>query len=136
MAGCLLAEDELLLRTSTDELKDMYEYQATLIQAIDGDTVDLDIDLGLDIHHRIRVRIEGVDTPELHSSDASERAQALLAKQFTEDFLSKGAFIIRTFKDRKEKYGRYLVSAYVGNDNLGAALIAKGLAVPYSGGKR
>lgn len=109
----------------------MYDYNATLIAVIDGDTVDLDIDLGLDIHNMIRVRLYGINTPELHSSSPAQRALATKAKQFAIDFLTGKNITIQTYKDRKEKYGRYLATIFANGDSLNLALITSGLAVEY-----
>jgi len=118
----------------------MYEYKAKVIDVIDGDTIDAEIDLGFDIHLRIRVRLAGVDTAETHSKDPELRAKALEAKKFTAERVMDKDIIIKTIKDRKEKFGRYLaVVVYLEGDTekiLNGELIAVGLAQPYEGGKR
>jgi len=119
----------------------MYEYQAKYIRVVDGDTVDLDIDLGLDIHHQIRVRLYGINTPELHSSDPEEQKKAKEAKRYLEysllilPNLKSKDLIVKTVKDKTEKYGRYLAEIFTDNDpiSVNQKLLDAGLAVPYFG---
>ena len=119
----------------------MYEYQAKYIKVVDGDTVDLDIDLGLDIHHQIRVRLRGINTPELHSSDPEEQKKAKEAKRYLEysflilPNLKSKDLLIRTEKDKTEKYGRYLAEIFTDNDpvSVNQKMIDAGFAVPYFG---
>ena len=91
----------------------MYEYRATVERVVDGDTYDLDIDLGLRVHTLTRVRLYGVDTPETYGVKAGsaqwKRGQA--AKAFVEAWLARHGplFIVRTFRDRTGKFGRWLV---------------------------
>jgi micrococcal nuclease len=102
----------------------MYEYNATLIRVVDGDTYWLDIDLGLDIHARFSCRLNGVNCPE-NSTEAGQEATAWVQQ------VLPPKFPIRTIKDRKEKYGRYLVDVYPqGYDepSLAERLIAMGHA--------
>lgn len=83
----------------------MYEYRASIIKVVDGDTVDLRIDLGLSMFHDIRCRLYGINAPERFTKEGKE------STKFLKELLSKQKFWeIRTYKDKKEKYGRYLVS--------------------------
>jgi len=111
----------------------MYQYRATCLAVVDGDTVDLEIDLGLEIRHRIRVRLYGIDTPELHSTVASERAAAQKARVFVIDAIFGRPLIVETIKDRTEKYGRYLANVFVEGveKSVNAQLLEAGLAVSY-----
>ena len=69
----------------------MYEYRAKIIKIIDGDTVDVDIDLGFDvILSNQRVRLHGIDTPESRTRDREEKKFGLLSKKFLTSFLPKG----------------------------------------------
>ena len=68
----------------------MYEYRVDIQRIIDGDTVDVLIDLGFSIYIKDRVRIAGIDTPELNSSDSVERKYANLAKIRVEELLPVG----------------------------------------------
>lgn len=94
----------------------MYEYKARCIHVVDGDTYDFEIDLGFHIRHAIRVRLAGYDTPELRSSLLAERKHAEEAKQFCERMLladDSYQIRLRTRKDKKGKYGRYLAEVWL-----------------------
>lgn len=85
----------------------MYEYKAEVIRVIDGDTVHLMVDLGMDVKVACKCRLWGINAPELNTQDG-KYASAYLA-----GLLSKRqSWIVKTFKDKREKYGRYLVSIY------------------------
>ena len=91
----------------------MYEYRATLARVIDGDTYDLQIDLGLRVHTLARVRLRGVDTPETYGvrrgSEEWQRGKAATA--FVQAWFERHGpeLLVRTFKDRRGKFGRWLV---------------------------
>ena len=91
----------------------MFEYNAHILRVVDGDTLHVLVDLGLDIQQRITLRLAGVNTPEMSTTDGP------IAKQFTVDWLinqrpsdiammAQTPIRVRTIKDKKEKYGRYL----------------------------
>ena len=88
----------------------MYEYRCKIVRVVDGDTVDVDIDLGFGVWlQKQRVRLYGVDTPESRTRDAEEKVFGNLAKKFVEDRLpvdSKQK--LRTRLDGKGKFGRIL----------------------------
>ena len=88
----------------------MYEYRATIIKVVDGDTVDVDIDLGFGIIMKDeRVRIMGIDTPESRTRDKVEKKFGLAAKKFVRDNLPIGSIqTLVTMKDKKGKFGRIL----------------------------
>lgn len=81
----------------------MYEYRATIVKVIDGDTVDVMIDMGLRIYTQQRIRLYGINAPELRTPEGP-KARYRLA-----ELLPFGSEVtLRTFKDKQEKYGRYL----------------------------
>lgn len=88
----------------------LWHYRATVTRIIDGDTIEVDIDLGFKTTlQKERIRLLGIDTPELRSKDESERARAKLAKEYVESVIPVGTEVrITTRKDEKGKYGRYL----------------------------
>ena len=84
-----------------------------MLNVVDGDTVDLMIDLGFDIHHKIRVRLFGVNTPESRTKDAAEKEMGLKAKSFTKDWLDRHQWVfVNTIPDKNDKYGRILAKVY------------------------
>ena len=93
----------------------MYEYRCKVIRVIDGDTVDIDIDLGFDVVlSGQRVRLHGIDTPESRTSDKIEKQYGILAKDYLKSFLHPGeSAILRTIRekdgdDARGKFGRIL----------------------------
>lgn len=90
-----------------------YWYGAEVLAVVDGDTVDLRIDLGFDIHHKIRVRLYGVNTPESRTSNKEEKALGMKAKAFTKDWLSNHKWVfVNTIPDKNDKYGRILAEIW------------------------
>ena len=88
----------------------MYEYKCKILRIVDGDTVDVDIDLGFGIwRHRERVRLVGIDTPESRTRDLVEKKFGLAAKEFVRFMMPVGsAQTITTQKDKTGKFGRIL----------------------------
>ena len=88
----------------------MFEYQCKIVKVIDGDTADVDIDLGFGVwRKKQRVRFYGVDTPESRTSDKEEKVYGLLAKEFVQSYLPlESTQVLRTKKDGVGKYGRIL----------------------------
>ena len=87
-----------------------YIYGAKLLRVVDGDTADVDIDLGFGVWmKKQRVRFYGVDTPESRTSDKEEKVYGLLAKEFVQSYLPlESTQVLRTKKDGVGKYGRIL----------------------------
>ena len=117
-----------------------YFYRAKLDRVVDGDTVDFNLDLGFDIWHKARVRLNGVNTPESRTRDLEEKALGLAAKSYVQGWLDKYESVyIHTSKDAKGKYGRILGTIYADTDMLNCLnvdIIASGHGVKYDGGKR
>jgi len=107
-----------------------YTYRAVVRSIYDGDTIRVDLDLGFGIWlHDQALRLTEIDTPEIRGV---ERPDGLRAKAFVEDMIPPGTeVIVRTFKDRTGKYGRWLAEVWRGVVCVNAALMAAGLAVPY-----
>ena len=119
----------------------MFEYNCTIVRVVDGDTVDVDIDLGFGVWLRKqRIRFHGVDTPESRTRDLEEKKYGLAAKAFVEGHLPVGSIrTLTTVKDKVGKYGRILckfkawdaqTDAWV---NLNQLMIIKHHAVEYHG---
>jgi len=109
----------------------VYEYRAKVIRIVDGDTLHLDVDLGFDVRRQDSFRLAGLDAPE-HGTPEGDAATAWL----TEQLAGHDEIIVATTKDRREKYGRYLATLWLGSENLNVLMIEAGHAVPYFGGKR
>ena len=115
----------------------MYTYGCEIRRVVDGDTVDVDIDLGFGIWIRgERVRLHGIDTPETRTRDRTEKAAGLLAKARVEALLPVGAKRrVTTYLDTG-KYGRTLGRFSSDGSDVGEILVSERLAVPYTGGNR
>lgn len=114
----------------------MYEYKCKILRVVDGDTVEVDIDLGFGIwRHRERVRIIGIDTPESRTRDLVEKKFGIAAKEFVKSLLPIGSEqIIKTHKDETGKFGRILGDFVLPNDKLlSAHMIENHHAVAYNG---
>ena len=113
----------------------MYEYKCKVTRVVDGDTVDIDIDLGFGVWlHKERVRIYGIDTPESRTRDKIEKRFGLLAKEFVEQFVKGSSVILRTQKyDAKGKFGRILGDIIVDDKSLSETMIQEHHAVAYHG---
>jgi len=116
----------------------MYEYYVKKVENIvDGDTIDVLIDLGFDILFASRVRLAGIDTPESRTKDLAEKALGLEAKEYLKKHLKDAkSVIIKTEKmDSSEKYGRILGWVYINGDteSLNDKMINDGYAWGYMG---
>jgi micrococcal nuclease len=116
----------------------MYQYRATVIRWVDGDTVEVSVDLGFRIFHQTLLRLAGINTPEIHSADPVEREAAIKAMLRASELAPLGGkVIVETSKpDSRDKYGRWLGDVNYGQGSVSAVLIAEGLGVAYDGGKR
>jgi len=125
----------------------MYEYRCTINRVVDGDTVDVDIDLGFGITLTDeRVRIMGIDTPESRTSDKVEKVFGLASKERLKSLLGETAIlktqINKNGEDMKGKFGRILgdFNVYDAEHDAWkpatAILIEEGHAVPYMGGSK
>lgn len=95
----------------------MYQYTAIIRKVIDGDTIEIDIDLGLSTWiHREKIRLYGINTPEVYGvvKGSPEWKRGNLASEFVKMNLKENdEVIIQTVKDKKEKYGRYLALIFI-----------------------
>lgn len=104
----------------------MYRYNATILRVIDGDTVHAEIDLGLDQRRRIKLRLYGINAPELHNAGGKESRSALAI------MVDGKQVVLETIKDRTEKYGRYLATLFLPDaTNVNQEMIRIGHAVAY-----
>lgn len=112
--------------------KEMYKYEATIRRWVDGDTVDVDIDLGFGlIFHNQRLRLYGIDAYESRTRDLDEKEKGLAATAFVNEMAPVGSKItIVTYKEGK--YGRILAEVFLDDyTNLNMLLTEKGHAERY-----
>ena len=119
----------------------MYEYRVEVVRVVDGDTVDVDIDLGFGVAlNNQRIRLAGIDAPETRTRDLVEKEAGLKAKACVEVALpvgSKQVLVTSSFDDAKGKYGRIIgdLKAYYHKEDrhcmLNEILLTEGLADLY-----
>ena len=114
----------------------MYVYNAKCTRVVDGDTIDAQIDLGFDVHKKIRIRMVGINTPESRTRDLEEKKRGLAAKYRVQELLEnqENKFILHS--QGVGKYGRCLGVIFLGESKLQDILLEEGHAVEYFGGKR
>ena len=102
---------------------------------VDGDTIDVTLDMGFDILYQQRVRLFGIDTPESRTRDLEEKKYGLLSKYFLKAELSLGKKItVKTYKgDETGKFGRILGDIWIDGKSVNQKMCDKGYAVPYYG---
>lgn len=114
----------------------LYTYQAKILRVIDADTLELDLDLGFDVHVNERIRLSRIDAPE-KGTEHGDKATEFVTK------LTGRLVQVKTEKDRTDKYGRYLAEVYYLESvdttkdqwiNLNDLLLNKGYAEPYEDG--
>ena len=114
----------------------MYEYRCKVVHIVDGDTVDVDIDLGFGVWmKKQRIRLYGIDTPESRTRDLEEKKYGLAAKKFLTGMLDDEAGItLKTYKDKEGKFGRILGELWYGREhNINQLLVDNHHAVRYHG---
>ena len=104
-------------------------------KVVDGDTIDVTLDMGFDILYQQRVRLFGIDTPESRTRDKEEKKYGLLSKYFLKDALSNCKKItIKTYKgDETGKFGRILGDVWIDGKSINQTMCDKGYAVAYYG---
>jgi endonuclease YncB( thermonuclease family) len=113
----------------------MYEYGCTVTRVVDGDTIDVVLDLGFSILHKCRVRLYGIDTPESRTRNKDEKIRGKLASKFLQDAIDNGKEVVlrSKLKDSKGKYGRVLGEIIVDSININQSMITNHMAVRYFG---
>jgi micrococcal nuclease len=119
----------------------MYEYRVKeVLKIVDGDTIDVDIDLGFNVSYTQRVRLAGIDTPESRTTDLKEKALGLEVKEYLKHLLEDAEdIVIQTEKpDSSEKYGRILGWLFINDEDtsLNEKMINEGYAWEYDGGTK
>ena len=117
----------------------MYEYKCKVVHIVDGDTVDVDIDLGFGVWlKKERIRMFGIDTPESRTRDLDEKKYGLMAKEYITKLLDdEGGIVLKTRKDAEGKYGRILGELWRTTDfadtSINELMIKNHHAVSYHG---
>ena len=119
----------------------MFDYMVKVRRVVDGDTIDVSVDLAFDIWHNARVRMMGIDTPESRTRNLEEKALGLASKARLKELLKGKKVRLECSKEGTGKVGRILADVHTidqeGNDiNVNNQLIAEGHARPYYGGKK
>ena len=122
---------------TADALNDhRYIYDAECVKVVDGDTLKLEVDLGLDCRRSITIRLYGINAPEVRGP---EREEGIVSREALRDLIdnSTGGLIIQTIRDKTGKYGRYLAKVYGDQGQVfGEELVRLGLAKAVDYGKK
>ena len=119
-----------------------YNYNVEIKRIVDGDTVDVMVDLGFNTHVKRRIRMYGINTPESRTRDLEEKARGLASKERLKELLEGKKIVMRSWG--QGKYGRTLGELFVEEEtelgpdftNINDTLVKEGFAEPYFGGKR
>ena len=106
----------------------MYNYKAEVYNVVDGDTVDVMVDLGFKMYTKQRIRLAGIDTPERGQKGFQEAKDALT------NFVLNKEVLVTTYKS--SKYGYYLADIEFDNQKINSLMIEEGYARPYFGGTK
>lgn len=114
----------------------MFEYKCKIDRVVDGDTVDLWVDLGFKIQIHERFRLYGINAPESRTKDLTEKMAGIAATKFLVELLHNmtGDLVVTTLKDKKGKYGRWIGTLWMdrGTDmemNINEEMVSVGHAV-------
>ena len=107
----------------------MYEYRAKVIKVYDGDTVTVDIELGFNIVlHKQKIRLIGINTPEVRGP---EKKEGIISRDALRKRILNKKVILKTYKDKKGKYGRWLGEIWIDDESINDWLLTEGYAVEY-----
>jgi micrococcal nuclease len=99
--------------TKSDFELSLYKYKAKSVRVVDGDTIDLDIDLGMFVHRFDRTRLYGIDTPEIRGASKAEGLKSMeFVKTAVGEAMTAVPLWVETFIDKNEKYGRLLAKVW------------------------
>jgi len=108
----------------------LYHYRAKVVEVYDGDTVTAIVDLGFHIQMEMKIRLVGINAPEMQEPT---KAKGTTARNYLRKVALNKSVTLQTMKDKQEKYGRYLGTLWLDGEttSINETLIAKGYAVPY-----
>jgi len=116
----------------------MYEYKCKVKRVVDGDTMDVVLDLGFDILHACRVRLAGIDTPESRTRDLDEKARGKLSKAYLKESIKGKKVVLKTkLKDSRGKFGRVIAEVWAEFEkgslrNVNELMVKEAYAVVYN----
>jgi len=105
-----------------------YVYKAYISEVYDGDTCTATVDLGMRVSMEIRIRLYGINAPELRGS---EKGNGVRSREYLRNLILGKNVIIKTYKDKTEKFGRWLAEIFVDNVNVNNVMVEDGYAVRY-----
>lgn len=122
--------------TEADAAFRLYQYKAQPLYVVDGDTIDLDVDLGFEVRFKMRIRLLGIDAPERGDHPGYDNAKDFLLLLKEHCNTGSSQLYIRTVKDKHDVYGRYLANLWeITTDgyttDISAKMLSEGLAKPY-----
>ena len=116
----------------------MYEYKCKVKRVVDGDTMDVILDLGFDVLHSVRVRLAGIDTPESRTRDLDEKARGKLSKAYLKESIKGKKIVLKTkLKDSRGKFGRVIAEVWAEFEegslrNVNELMVKEAYAVVYT----
>ena len=116
----------------------MYEYKCEVKRVVDGDTMDVILDLGFDVLHSVRVRLAGIDTPESRTRDLDEKARGKLSKAYLKESIKGKKIVLKTrLKDSRGKFGRVIAEVWAEFEegslrNVNELMVKESYAVKYN----
>ena len=120
----------------------MYEYKCKVKRVVDGDTMDVILDLGFDVLHSVRVRLAGIDTPESRTRDLDEKARGKLSKAYLKESIKGKKIVLKTkLKDSRGKFGRVIAEVWAEFEegslrNVNELMVKEAYAVVYTAGNK
>ncbi len=115
-----------------------YIYLSEVLRVVDGDTVDVLLDLSFGVFRKVRIRASGIDTPESRTRNKEEKKLGLAAKARMKKLCAKKIYVESLNGGKLDKYGRLLANLYTEEDNtdICKTLIKEGHAIKYDGSKK
>jgi micrococcal nuclease len=109
----------------------LFTYRAIVTSVYDGDTITATLDLGFGIQrNKVKLRLYGMNTPELRTKDPQEKKDAVDARDFLRSQILHKDVVVETIKDKTGKYGRYLAIIHYQGVNINDLMVEKGFAKP------
>lgn len=113
-------------------IKNLYHYNAHVTKVYDGDTITVDIDLGLGVwKKKQKIRLFGINTPELRGGTDETKAKGIAARDALRVWILHKRIVLKTIKDKTGKYGRLLGVVYFNDTNINDLLVKEGHAEVY-----